>query len=129
MALPVQPDAQVILPSQQLGGFIGPLVEATVSGASLYVDCNKGSNQYLVLTTASSVLTLLNPQAGAVIYLRVKQAAAGSLNITTWTDVFFAGGTEPTVTAGANLLDWFKFTYMADLSKWYGEVLGQDFKA
>lgn len=116
-------------PDKQRGGLIGPQYEITPAGTAIAVDCKNGTNQRVQLTTTASVVTMYNAKDGQVVYLRVKQAAAGSLTIGTWTDVYFAGGTEPTITATANALDWIKLTYQSDLGKWYGEVLGQDFKA
>lgn len=95
-----------------------------------YVDVRPWANFLITFGAANMTsLNLLNPADGQRILLRLKQDSVGSRLVSAWTDIFFPGGTEPTLTTGANLIDAFELVYLASLGKWYARTYGLDMKA
>ena len=71
----------------------------------------------------------LNPIPGMKIDLDVYQDATGSRTITWPTNVYWAGGTAPTLTTTALAFDYLRFTYRASIGAWLGETVGKAYAA
>lgn len=97
--------------------------------ATITIDAAKKSSFSFTLTSTGRTLTIVNPRPGQQVYIYIKQDGTGSRTITTWTNMYFAAGTEPTLTATAGATDAFIATWSADLGKWYVQTAGLDFKA
>lgn len=87
------------------------------NSASNFVNILLGTN--LTIDIASGMDT----DYCSVVYLKVKNT--GSYTVTWDSGIKWAGGTAPTVTTGADSVDIFQFTRLADI--WYGSIVGQDF--
>jgi len=106
----------------------GPQQVATYAAVQ-YVDVKEYANWKITLTGNLTSLNLLNPKDGQKLLLTLVQDGTGSRLVSAWTDIFFAGGTEPTLTTTAAAVDVFELEYNAAVGKWYARAFGLDFKA
>ena len=73
----------------------------------------------------NETIAFTHPTNPCNLVLVMKQDATGSRTATWDADVFFPGGTHPTLTTGANLVDIISFYY--DGTNFFG-MCGLDFK-
>jgi len=110
----------------QLTATKGPVKALTDTGAGtkvLTADCSVNNDFSITLTATGYTLTLANPNPGQSARVYVKQDATGSRTITTYTNVLWASGTAPTLTATAAATDLLEFRYNATLGKWVGSSI------
>jgi hypothetical protein len=73
-------------------------------------------------------LTVTMPTAtrGAFCYCIIRQPASGTTtNTVTFTGVKWPGGTPPTISTGASVID--RFDFVSDGTSWFGATTGQKF--
>lgn len=117
-----------IWPTDQLATIGYGSQQTVTEGSTLNIDASLSSSFAVTLAGTGRTVTLSNGRDGQVITFYVTQDATGSRTITTWTSGFWAGGTEPTLTATAGALDIFSARYNATAGKWYWATVGLDFK-
>lgn len=99
------------------------IVDTALTTKILIADASLSDTFSVLLTTTGYTLTITNPEPGQVIDVYVKEDASGSRTITTYTNVLWAGGTPPTLTATANATDLLTFRYNSTLGKWVGTAV------
>jgi len=97
-------------------------VYALTDGATIAIDWNNGSTQYVTLGSTGRTVTFANPVAGMVYRFIIIQGSGGSKTITTWPTIKWSGGSAPTLTATAGQADivtliYVNGNYYADCSK------------
>lgn len=97
-----------------------PLTDTALTTKILTADVTLSDIFSITLTTTGYTLTLANPEPGQNVEVYVKQDATGSRTITTYTNVLWAAGTPPTLTATANATDLLTFRYNSTTGKWVG---------
>jgi hypothetical protein len=101
-------------------------VVVLTAGAAIAFDASLGHFATLAMSTdATQTITITNLAAGESVTVVATQNAAGSKALV-FASVFFAGGTEPTMTAGASAVDAYRIIKSG--TQLYGFVLGQDLK-
>lgn len=113
----VYPESQNVTPAQ-LAANRGPVIPITIASLLAAGDASQGSDFSFTLAATGNTVTISNPAPGQRINLYITQDATGSRTITTWTNFWFPGGTEPTLTATAAALDIVSATWNATLGKW-----------
>lgn len=121
----VTPESQAITPQQLIAnrGAVSALTDTAGTTKVLTGDASTASDFSITLTTTGYTMTIANPAPGQECNLYITQDGSGSRTITTWTNVWFAGGTEPTLTATAAALDVINLRWNATLGKWIGIAL------
>ncbi len=89
--------------------------QATVAGAFVTIDWNNGNVQYVTLPNASTTnLNFINPAPGSRYMLIIKQGGT-SASLINWPGVpvmrWMGGGTAPTLSVGAGMIDICGFVY------------------
>jgi hypothetical protein len=80
-----------------------------------------GNVQYIVLANGSQTFTFANPIDGGRYLLILKQPASGSAGTVSWpSNVYWPGGTIPTLTATNGQVDIVTFVYDGTNTQYYG---------
>ena len=90
------------------------------SGAADTIDWNEGTKQKSTLT-ASTTYTFTDPPGPANLTLRIVQDATGTWTVTWPASVKWAGGSAPTISAGANDIDI--ITFYHDGTDYFGSFI------
>ena len=107
---------------------------ALTDGAVILADCTTGTHFTVTLGATGRTLTLVNPAAGQIVTVEVKQDATGSRTITTYNGthpnagvdtVAWASATAPTLTTTAAAIDVLRFTYNPTAARWIGETVSK----
>lgn len=108
------------------GALTGGLREAKVAMAASDIDCTTG-NYFSKTISGTTTLTVSNvPTTGTVAAFVLDLTNGGSATVNWWSNVKWASGTAPTLTAsGRDALGF--FTYDGGTT-WTGLVLGKDIK-
>lgn len=122
------PESQAVTPQQLTAnrGAVLPIVIASLLAAG---NASLASDFSFTLAATGNTVTISNPAPGQEITLYITQDGTGSRTITTWTNFWFAGGTEPTLTATAAALDIVTARWNATLGKWVACSVFLDVKA
>ena len=88
-------------------------------GATIAIDWDNGSTQYVVLGATGRTVTFANPVSGQVYRFIVIQNEIGSRTITTWPTIKWAGGAAPTLSTTAAYIDIVTLLYVN--SVYYGD--------
>jgi hypothetical protein len=91
---------------------------ALTDGANISVNAALSNNFYVVLGGNRTLDNPTNPANGQVINIRIRQDATGSRTLAFGTKYLFAGGTDPTISTGANDVDFMSCKYDAVLDAW-----------
>ena len=88
-------------------------------GATIAIDWDNGSTQYVVLGATGRTVTFANPVDGQVYRIIVIQDGTGSRTITTWPTIKWAGRVAPTLSTTAAYIDIVTLLYCN--SVYYGD--------
>ena len=92
-----------------VGQVCGAVVEKGNSGSSMTLNWNDGNDQRVVLT-AGCTLTFSNPKDSGRYLIRLKQDGTGGWAVTWPANVYWSGGSAPTLSA-ANKTDLIVLVY------------------
>jgi hypothetical protein len=104
---------------------IGFTQQIATGDGTTTINWTLGNKFYFTFGAFNETFTFTHPTNPCNIVLVMKQDATGSRTATWDADVFFPGGTHPTLTTGANLIDIICFYY--DGTNFFG-MAGLDFK-
>ena len=88
-------------------------------GATIAIDWDNGSTQYVVLGATGRTVTFANPVDGQVYRIIVIQDGTGDRTITTWPTIKWSGGVAPTLSTTAAYIDIVTLLYCN--SVYYGD--------
>ncbi len=88
--------------------------------ANVTINCNSGATAYMILSGATSAITLSNGINGKVYRLRLTQDSTGSRLVTWVTTIKWRGGSAPTLTTTINKSDW--ITFVRSNGEWYADA-------
>jgi hypothetical protein len=91
---------------------------ALTDGANISVNAALSNNFYVVLGGNRTLDNPTNPANGQVINVRISQDGDGSRTLAYGTKYLFPGGTDPTLSTGANDVDFMSCKYDAVLDAW-----------
>jgi hypothetical protein len=91
------------------------------TGGAVVLDWDNGNIQTLTLTSNITSLTKSNPIDGGVYTLFVKQGVSGR-TVAWGNDVFWAGGTGPTLSGATGATDAVSLVYIAGVTGYYGNA-------
>ncbi len=92
---------------------------ALTDAATIAVDANNGNRQSVTLSTSRTMGNPTNAVNGAQIVFRIKQSGSGNCLITWSSDYRFSTSLpSPTLSTGANKVDYIGFEYNAADGKW-----------
>lgn len=95
-----------------------------ISAGNVAVDASLSNCFKLTLTGNATLQNPVgSPVSGQTIRILVKQDATGGRTVTFESKYKFPGGTAPTISAGANAIDYLAFEYDADDDIWVGNIL------
>lgn len=113
------------MPGNPIGIFANPTV--ITDGATQTIDCSATSSFTWTLGANRTVSTFLNPVAGQLVFLEIKQDATGSRTLTWPANVAWGtNGTAPTLTTTAAHTDVFWFVWNPTAAKWRGATFSLD---
>jgi hypothetical protein len=120
-------DVQAILEELDNGTTLDNQVQALTPGAAVALDASAGHVCTLAMSAdATQTITISNLTAGQSLTVIATQNGAGGKALV-FASTFFAGGTEPTMTATAGAVDIYTVVLVG--TQLYGFVAGQDMKA
>ncbi len=88
--------------------FADKTLYSATDGATITFDLNNGSIQTVTLG-GNRTLALSNVTVGRPFMIRLAQDGTGSRTVTWWATIKWPGGTAPTLSATANVIDAFMF--------------------
>ena len=108
---------------------VSRLVTTLTDGATINIDAATGDVFTVTIAGNRTIAAPTNPVNGRLMMLRIRQDATGSRTIT-WNAAFAftAGLPAPTLTTGANKIDYVGFVYDSTTAKWHciSYVLGHN---
>jgi hypothetical protein len=92
------------------------------TGGSVTIDFENSNIQTLTLTSNITTLTKTNPIDGGVYTLFLTQGGSGSYTVDWGADVYWAGGTGPTLSTDFGATDAVSLVYIAGVTGYYGNA-------
>jgi len=92
------------------------------TGGTVAIDFENSNIQTLTLTSSISSLTKSNPIDGGVYTLFLTQGASGSYTVDWGADVYWSGGTGPTLSTAIGATDAVSLVYVAGVTGYYGNA-------
>lgn len=99
-----------------------PTEQTLTSGATINWNVTNGANAVLTLNNTGATLTLANMISGYTYTLRLIQGSGGSRTITTWTNVQWQGGVQPTLSTTVGATDIISLYYSSNTNRFYGTI-------
>lgn len=90
------------------------------SAGAVTINCTS-SNVFSLTLNENTTLTVINPQQGQTINLRIVQDGTGGRTLAWPAGFKWPGGTAPSISSGANEVDLFTATYIG--SDWYATLI------
>ncbi len=121
--------------SQFTGGIVEKVGTASNSGSTLTVDLATGnffqvdlaSNSGNITTFTISNINATSNQLSSFILKTENSASNRNFTWSSLTNIAWAGGAGPDLTAGDGKIDILSFTTYNNGTTWYGAIVGQDF--
>lgn len=115
----------------KLQNYAETIATAVINAGTLNINLDLGTSQEIVMTESASDVTFVNfnPSSAfsSTVTLKTTQDGTGGFGISWPSNITWAGGVAPTLTAAANAIDIFGFTTYNAGVDWFGFTLGQDF--